>query len=185
MRKLPLSLLIIVCLGAGAPLTAQIKGIYLIKNCQKETRIDTYYKQVKFFWWWILERSNFQQQRLLRFSAGYQPDSIALRRNIDKMRVILPTTYRTPDSISIGLLRNNHPDEKAIWFTEVFAEKDKKGNFKVYAAYTVTFEGNDARIDEQRKDPRIKDVSFIFDEATLQALGKKLAAFPVSQDVHN
>lgn len=185
MRKSLPAILIIAFFAMGNPLSAQVKGIYLIKNCQHETIIDIYYNQIRFFWWWILNNNtDFQRQRLLNFAAEYRPDSVALRKDIEKMREVLPPAYKNPGNISIGLLRDNKPDEKAIWFTEVFAEKDKSGAYKVYAAYKITFEGTDARQDYQRKSARIKDIAFIFDEASLLQLASQLAALPITQDIH-
>jgi hypothetical protein len=184
MRKYSLTLFIIIALVVTTPLHAQTKGIFLIKNTQKEMRVTTYYGQVKFFWWWILGNTDFQKQRILQFSAGYKPDSVALRENVEKLRALLPPVYQNPVRISVGEWRENNPDEKAIWFTEVFAEKNK-GAFTVYGAYKIVFEGDDARIDQQRSNARIKHISFIFDKTELEALGKQLAALKMSQDVHN
>lgn len=166
--------------------SAQIKGIYLIKNCQRSTLIDNYYKQVKFFWWWMIGNTDFQQQKLLHFAEGYRPDSAALRKDKEKLRSLLPKEYNYAGDVSIGLLRDNRPDEKAIWFTEVFAEHDKKtGTFKVYGAYKITFEGTNAHEVDTKKPLNIKSIQFIFEEADLQALGKRLAELPVSQDIHS
>lgn len=188
MRKYLSAILIIAFLTIGPRLSAQEKGLYLIKNCQRETIIDIYYNQIRFFWWWSLGNTDFQRQRLLKFAPGYQPDSIALRKDIEKLRALLPPAYTAKNNfsanISVGLLRDNKPDEKAIWFTEVFAEKDKSGVYKVYAAYKITFEGTDARLDHQRKNAMIKNILFIFDEASLKELSGRLAALPVTQDIH-
>lgn len=186
MYKLSRILLLALLLFAGKGLSAQIKGIYLIKNCQRSTLIDGYYKQVKFFWWWMLNNTNFQQQKLLYFVDGFRPDSVTLRTNKEKLMNQLPIEYKDPARVSIGLLRDNKPDDKAIWFTEVFAEHDKKtGIFKVFGAYRLLFEGTNAHEIDSRKPPRIKSIQFIFDGPELQELGRKLAELPITQDIHS
>ena len=56
---------------------------------------------------------------------------------------------------------DNEPNENAIWFIQIFAQVDKAGTVKIYAAYKVTFEGDDARVDSQRSNPKIKNIEFI------------------------
>ena len=73
---------------------------------------------------------------------------------------------------------NNKIDEKEIWFMEVFAQKDGRGNFKVYSAAKIIFEGTDARIDQQRMNPQIKNIEFIFDKTQLDNIGKQLKTSP-------
>ena len=71
---------------------------------------------------------------------------------------------------------DNIPDEKSIWFTLIFCREDKKGSFKIYSAIKVGFEGTDARLLEQRINPRINLLEFNFDKTELAKLLQKIRA---------
>jgi hypothetical protein len=73
---------------------------------------------------------------------------------------------------------DNIPDEPAIWYENVFSKKEKDGTVTIYAAYRVTFEGNDARDDAQRISPKISNVQFIFEKGELKKIGDRLRSFP-------
>ena len=77
-----------------------------------------------------------------------------------------------------GTWYDNQPDEPAIWFTVVFANEDKQGKVIVFAAYRITFDGNNAHLDEQRMQPKITNVEFIFDKGTLAKLAGQLKTLP-------
>jgi len=56
----------------------------------------------------------------------------------------------------------------------MLAHEDKAGHITLHAAYKVTFEGTDARIDAQRDNPKIKNVEFITAKENLLLLEKIL-----------
>ena len=72
---------------------------------------------------------------------------------------------------------NNAPDEKTIWFEMIFSSKEKTGQV-IHAAFRITFDGNDARITEQRMAPQITNVQFVFDKVELAKIGDRLKKLP-------
>lgn len=81
----------------------------------------------------------------------------------------------------IGQWYDNTPDEPAIWFEQLYAKEDKQGNMTIYAACRITFDGNNTRSDEQRTDPKISNIEFIFEKDKLGELVKHLKTLPISQ----
>jgi hypothetical protein len=158
---------------------AQEYRIDRIKNCQGELRIVTFNNQVRFFKQWIEGRSDIHRQAILQFAPSYKVDTAALDEQIVKVRKMLPIDFfkmKLKDGVMQGPAGNwvdNTPDEKAIWFEDVFSMKDKTGKVIVYAAVRVTFDGHDARIDEERMSPKITNVQFIFDRQELKKISQQ------------
>ena len=165
------------------PLCAQKYGIFEIRNCQHEMRTMTFDGQVKFFWHWAsgMFHSDIQKQRILQFAPDYKVDTTFLISQNERIRNALPPGFFNfqPNAMGGGWY-DNAPDEPAIWFTVVFGKKDEKGNITAYAAYRITFEGNDAHIDQQRMAPRITKLEYIFDKPTLSKLATQLKSLPLA-----
>ena len=116
--------------------------------------------------------SDIRKQSILHFAPKYVVDTAFLQKQIEKIRKSVP-----PDFISSypsGPWYDNDPDEPAIWFTVIFAKEDKQGKITAFAAYRISFEGNNAHLDEQRTDPKITNVEFIFDKGALAKLAQRL-----------
>jgi hypothetical protein len=144
----------------------------LLKNCNKENRIMTFVSPVDFFRMWVYGQYKLEKNKVLNFSSDYKLDSAFLRANILKIRKSLPKNFWVFPMY--GLDRDNEPNEDVISFTELFVQVDKNQKVKIFSGYKITFEGNDARIDANRRDPKIKDIEFIFDKAALENLEKQL-----------
>ena len=136
-------------------------------------RTVTFESQIMFFRRWTFGKANFKEQKILLFSKDYNPDSLVLHNQIVKLKATLPKNFFTEGNF-FGDWYNNQPEDKAIWFTQVYAKKDKQGNFKVFSAFTITFEGTNAKDDNQRRNPKIKNIEFIFDKPHLLLLADKL-----------
>jgi len=173
MNKLLHITFLIVFITYNKSLFSQERKIYNVRNCQGEMRTTTFQNQIQFFNRWVYGKANFKEQKILNFSKGYKIDSLSLYNQILKIRGTLPKSFFTAGNF-FGDWYNNLPDEKSIWFTQAFAEKDQQGNFKVFSAFKIIFEGNNAHNDIQRTDPKIKDIEFIFDKDQLLQLSKKL-----------
>lgn len=145
----------------------------LLRNCHKELRIMTFASQTSFFKWWVFGKTNLESNKVVYFSKDFVLDSNFLRKNIDKVKKSLPPNFWTFPMREIWM--DNEPNEDAIWFIQIFARVDKPGKIKIFSAYKMIFEGNDARIDDQRTNPKISDIEFITDQNDLKALEKKLA----------
>lgn len=153
-----------------------------IRNCQHEMRTITFQHQVDFFWKWAygMGGADIAKQRILNFSPSYTVDSSFLRSQIAKIRKSVP-----PGFFNIHLTGDwfdDTSDESAIWFTVVLAKVGRSGDITPYAAYRVTFDGNNAHIDQQRMNPRIKNIEFIFDKPGLAKLSAQLKTLPRSDD---
>lgn len=165
---------------------AQEHRVDVIQNCQSENRTFTFYSQVNFFRRWIAGRGDLRSQKVLRFSPSYSVDTLFLQQQIEKVRKSLPkdffklnntgSLYEGPE----GDRYNNVPDAPAIWFEMVFSDERKTGQV-IYAALRIAFDGNDARVTEQRMMPRIANVQFIFDRNELAKIGRHLKTFPPVQ----
>lgn len=140
-------------------------------------RTATFGGQNKMFWKFVAGHSKISQQRVLKFSPGYRLDTIQFEKQIEKVRKTLPASFFTTLDF-LGDWLDNIPDEKAIWFMLVFAQKDSKGNYKIFSAIKITFDGTDARVDNQRRDPFITNLEFIFEESRLKQLAVKLRTSP-------
>lgn len=150
--------------------------IFLLRNCQGEKRTFTFGSPTGFFKWWVNGKTNLETNRIATFSKDYPLDSNFLRNSIDKVKKSLPSKFWTFPMEEPW--HENLPDENAIWFTQIFAQVEKSGNIKVFSAIKVTFEGDDARIDRNRMNPKIKNVEFILNKDEIKALEKKLKASP-------
>jgi hypothetical protein len=150
---------------------AQKYRVDVIQNCQMETRTVTFYSQVSFFRRCIEGRGNIRNQKLLLFSPSYAVDTVFLEQQIEKVKKTLPAGFFVGP---VGDRYNNSPDEKAIWFEVLFSREEKTGKNINYAAYRITFDGDDARIDRQRMAPKITNIQFIFDKSGLLEISKHL-----------
>lgn len=147
-----------------------------LRNCSKELRTMTFSSQMSFFKWWVYDKIELASNKVAYFSKDYHVDSNYLRENISRVRKMLPKNFW---DLPMGeSWYDNEPDEKAIWFIQIFAQVDKAGNTKIYAAYKVTFEGDDARVDRQRSNPKIRNIEFILNKEDLKALEMKLKTAP-------
>lgn len=147
-----------------------------LRNCIKEMRIITFHSQMKFFKMWVYGKADLNSNKLAFFSRNYYLDTNFLKENINKVKKSLPKNFWT---FPMGEnWYDNEPNENAIWFIQVFAQVDKAGNIKIYSAYKVTFDGDDARIDRQRSNPKIKNIEFIISIEEIQALERKLKSSP-------
>lgn len=156
---------------------SQVGKVYTLRNCQSEDRTVTFQEQVTILWKCVAGWTNLRDQRILRFSPDYKLDSSEFNSNISRIKKLLPVNFFKGYEF-LGPVLENKPDEKAIWFTQVYAQKNSKGDFQVYAAIRVTFNGNDARVDSQRKDPRIVKLEFVYDKSELVKLALKLKSSP-------
>ena len=173
---------LVICFGLPllytTPALCQEYKLFTIRNCQQELRTVTFQGQVRFFWKWAVGMSDISRQTILLYSARYKVDTAFLRQQIEKMRQTLPKNF-----LSVHLAEdwyNNVPDTPGIWFTEALAQIDKQGHITIFSAYRVTFEGDNAQITEQRIDPKITNIEFIFDKATLAKLAAQLKTLPLS-----
>src|SRR5579859_3981389 len=152
----------------------------ILQNCQLETRNFAFYRPLSFFRRWVEGRSDIRNQKILAFVPSYVVDTTFLQRQIEKVRKSLPADFfkmKFTGSLlegPTGTRYNNSPDEQAIWFEMVFSKEDKAGKRTTYAAFRITFDGNDARIEEQRMDPKITNIQFVFDKDELAKLGERL-----------
>ncbi|MFT3933704.1 MAG: hypothetical protein QM726_08835 [Chitinophagaceae bacterium] len=147
-----------------------------LRNCNKELRTMTFNSQTSFFKWWVYGKTDLASNKVAYFSKDYNIDSNYLKENINSVRKLLPKNFWTFPMNDHWY--DNEPNENAIWFTQIFAQLDKAGNIKIYAAYKITFEGDDASVDRQRMNPKIKNIEFILNKEDIQALEKKLKASP-------
>ena len=131
---------------------------------------------MSFFRWWVYGNTDLKSDKRVKFSSSYKVDTNFLTKNIERVKKSLPADFW--NFRSGGQMFENQPNESAIWFTEIFANVDKSGNVKIYSAIKVTFEGTDARIDAQRRDPKIKNVEFIIEKSDIEKLQRKLKASP-------
>jgi hypothetical protein len=147
-----------------------------LRNCSKEMRTVTFNSQMSFFKWWVYGKADLESNKVAYFSKDYDLDSNFLKENINRVKKSLPKNFWT---LPMGEnWYDNEPNENAIWFIQIFAQVDKAGNIKIYSAYKVTFEGDDARVDRQRSNPKIKNIEFIISKENIQALEKKLKSSP-------
>lgn len=160
-------------------LFAQEYKLLEIRNCQNEMRTVTFQNQVSFFSRWAWGWSDIRKQRILNFSPNYKVDTSFLQSQIEKIRLLIPKGFGS--SYPSGFWYDNVPDEPSIWFTVVFVKQDKQGNISAFAAYRISFEGNNAHLDEQRINPKISNVEFIFDKAALTKLAQRLKTLPESK----
>jgi hypothetical protein len=151
--------------------------IYTLKNSQKEDRIATYHGQYKFFWNWVWKpQYSFRDQKVLQFSESFKPDTVYIRQKVEKIRKTLPNDFWNPVNF-YGDMFDHEPQEAGIWFINTFIRQEKYGGLKVYAAYKVTFEGNDARVDATRHSPKIKGIEFIYDKPRLAEYEKQIKSW--------
>ena len=144
-----------------------------LRNCQGSMMMVTFQTQLNVLKHCVLGETTLATQKVIHFSRDYKVDTAWFNQQIAKVRKTLPASYFRKIGVSGGWYDNN-PDEKAIWFILIFAHLNKDGTFKPYSAIEVYFEGDDARIDEQRINPAIRDVRFVFDAARLKELLQKL-----------
>ncbi|MDF2187895.1 hypothetical protein [Paraflavitalea sp. CAU 1676] len=176
MKKQSILLLVFLAFVSGS--YCQSFEVNTLRNCQGEMRTFTFQSQVKIIWKCVAKWTTLREQRILNFSPEYKLDSAYFDNQILKIRKALPVNFfKDPTKVSF-FWHNNVPDEKAIWFIELFMQKDSKGKYIVYAAVKVEFDGTDAKVDRQRSDPKIKALTFILDRNELDELGKKLKASP-------
>lgn len=152
--------------------------ILQLRNCSKEVRTVTFHSQLNFFKWWVYGKADLESNKVAVFSKDYHLDSTFLKENINNVKKSLPKNFWTFPMGENGY--DNEPNENAIWFIQIFAQVDKAGTIKIYAAYKVTFEGDDARVDSQRSNPKIKNIEFILNKEDIQALEKKLKSSPMA-----
>ena len=176
MNKLASALIALLAITASHKVTAQSYETSEIRNCQREMRTVTFEQQTKFFWKWVYGMSDISKQSILHFAPSYTPDTAMLRQQIEKIRKVVPADFIK--GYPTGTWYDNEPDQPAIWFTVVFAKQDKQGNVTAFAAYRITFDGNNAHQDEQRMLPKITNIAFIFDKATLAKLAAQLKTLP-------
>ncbi|THU38347.1 hypothetical protein FAM09_16865 [Niastella caeni] len=173
------SLLILSLLVLASNLYSQKGRIYNLRNCQGEMRTVTFQSQVKIIWKCVSGMATIREQKVLNLSREYKFDTAFFESQIQKVKKALPSNFFAGLDY-LGDWFDNTPEEQGIWFTEIFAEEDKQGNYKVYAAIKILFDGTNAHIDEQRRDPKVKDLIFIFDKDELSQLGQKLKSCPKS-----
>lgn len=143
-----------------------------IRNCNNEKRTITFQDGIDFFEYWALGQTSLAKNKTVQFSKAYKLDSNFLRAGIYDIRKNLPPDFWT---FPIGTAWYDYmPGEKGIWFIRILGHEDKAGHLTLYAAYKVTFEGTDARIDAQRTNPKIKNVEFITEKENLMLLEKIL-----------
>jgi hypothetical protein len=147
--------------------------VYIFRNCQKEMRTVTFQEQVNILWKCVSGFTTIKKQKILNFSPDYKLDTIQFEKQIEKVKKTLPSNFFKGYDF-LGNWFDNSPDEKAIWFITIFAKKDDNGNYKIYSAIKVTFNGTDANVDEQRENPKIKNLQFIFEQSELANLARKL-----------
>jgi hypothetical protein len=140
-------------------------------------RTVTFQSQVSVFLKIIAKKAPLDKQKILIFSKNYKLDTTYLENQIEKLRKTLPPDFFQGTDY-LGGWYDNTIDEKKIWFTEIFAEKDKQGFYKVYSAVKIIFDGTDAKIEEQRMNPKITNIVFLFDKAELTKLGEQLRVSP-------
>lgn len=143
-----------------------------LRNCSNEKKTVTFAEGISFFEYWVLGQTSLAQNKTVHFSKGYSPDTNFLRTEVYDIRKNLPPDFWT---FPIGSVWYDYtPGEKGIWFIRILAHEDKAGHLTLYAAYKVTFEGTDARIDAQRANPKIINVEFITAKENLILLEKIL-----------
>jgi len=154
-----------------------------LRNCQGEMRTVPFQGQMNVLKHCVLGKTTLATQRVIHFSRNYKVDTVWFNLQVEKIRKTLPASYFS-DFGKVGVSGgwyDNIPDEKAIWFIYVFAHKNKNGTYKAYSAIEVYFEGDNAHIDEQRENPVITNIKFIFDPAGLKVVEEKLkTSHPVS-----
>ena len=151
-------------------------ALFLLRNCSGELRTVTFGGPTNFFMWWAFGKSDLKSQKVVFFSKDSRVDTSELRAGVDRLRKSLPENF-----LHAGLTENwfeNEPNEDSIWFIKIFAQVEKSQNIKIYSAYKVVFDGNDARIDHQRTNPKVRDVIFITEKNAILALEKKLKNSP-------
>lgn len=143
-----------------------------LRNCSGEKRTVTYSNGIDFIYNWVLGQTSLAVNKTVLFSKVNKPDSNFLKSGIYELRKALPANYW---SFPFGTEWYDYlPNEKGIWFIRILAYEDKAGHITFHAAYKITFEGTDARIDAQRANPRIKSVEFITAKENLAVLEKIL-----------
>jgi hypothetical protein len=149
-----------------------------VRNCQHEMRVFTFQSQVSYFWKWAyydFHMPDIAKQKVLHFSSSYTVDSPFIRSQIEKIRKSVPPGFFNLKLTDIWY--DNEPDDSTIWFTIIFAKKAVSGNI-AYAAYRITFEGNNAQIEEQRINPRIRNIEFIYGKVALTKLMDRIKVLP-------
>jgi hypothetical protein len=171
MKELLIGLTVIV--GISTTVLAQNVQIFNLRNCQGEMRTVTFQSQVKTFNWWVFGTTNLKDQRVFKFSPSYKLDTAYLTKQVKKLKSSLPASFFTQHPF-LGDWYDNQPDEPSIWFLQVFASKNQKGVFNVYAAVKIVFDGVSAHSDESRGKAEIKDIKFVFDKQELSNIAKTL-----------
>ena len=164
--------------GIATQTSAQRYNVFEIRNCQHERRTATFEGQINSFWHCARANKDISQYRILQFSPAYQVETAQLQKQVVQLREAVPN-----DFLNIHLRldwRDNIPDTPGIWFIIVLTRIDQSENITAYAAYRITFDGTDARVEEQRMAPKITNVEFIFDKPTLVKLAKYLKTLPDS-----
>ena len=153
--------------------------IYILQNCNNENRTMTFSSQVDAFKNWVYGRDNFETNKVVKFAPEYRLDSSFIKKNIAYVKNTLPKNFW---NFSVwGKTFNNTPNQDSIWFMHLYVQIDKMQNVKIFAAYKIVFDGTDAAIDRQRTNPKITNVEFILDKATLAELEKKLKSAKVAE----
>jgi hypothetical protein len=127
---------------------------------------------MRFFKNWVYGQSKLETQKVLYFSRRYSVDSNFLRQSVINIRSSLPKGFW--DFSIWGNTFDNSPNQDSIWFMYLFAEIDKRKNLKIFSAYKITFEGDDATKVAQRHDPKIRNIEFILDKKAIMELEKTL-----------
>lgn len=123
----------------------------------------------------VYRNTKLETNKVLRFSSDYKLDSDYVRKGVADMKRTLPKNFITTSKSESWY--DNEPNEDLIWFIKIFANViDKTGNIKIFSAYKIVFDGKDARLDEVRAYPHIRNFEFIFEKDKLQQLEKKLKA---------
>lgn len=143
-----------------------------LRNCSKEMRTSTFNSQMNFFKRWTYGLGKLNDQKVLFFLPTYKIDSNYLNANFLKIRHALPINFDRLAEREDWY--DNEPNKDSIWFIQIFGKIDRNFSFNIYAAYKITFEGTDARIDEQRREPKIKNIEFIYEKEKLLLLEAQL-----------
>jgi len=156
----------------GNGLNYPYAALYELRNCSKDLRTATFDGQVGFLTWCVNGHVKVDENRVMVFSKDYRMDTALLTNGVNAIKKTLPKSFW--DAGMLIQTYDNEPNEKAIWFIRIFAQVEKGDKIKILSAYKITFEGNDARNDAQRRDPKIKNIEFILEKAELEKLEKQL-----------
>jgi hypothetical protein len=139
--------------------------MYDITNCNGETRVALYIKQLSNVMWCLEGGVKFKESFILKFSNNSNIILDSLEAKAIEFRKLLPKNYWS-DGVGVTRLNAKPNENGQIWFQRLYVQEDGKGNITILASCKVLFEGTDA--EKERIAPKIQDIEIVLDKKALK-----------------